>query len=516
MLTEVDDKQLITITPEWMEQKFDEMNVLLFGGMLPKCKFSLFTTGKGSQGHTLGWFKTNRDYQVNYRFMNWSNTYRCSGWQFYLYGQDSMEPEDFAYHMNPLIQLNGNYTWTEKAALSTLVHEMCHYRQHLFGFYEATRKGTIHHGVTFQRIAEQVSKKSNDFFTVEKIARAEQMEQMDFTDAMKAKHAAQASKGIHFFKFELAAPESASRGVYQCAYAIPASTIYKDYLALLPSFKANRYKRIVDCVTTDGNIKKYHTVKRVGSWYYSQGKTVDDVMPDVRVDSQTEIQIGGEATMSEPYYIFKLKYKTPYYNSKFNSYKYAYKIAKPTDFYIIKNYINSERDKYSYACWCEVYDAKILNRKLLKADRNYITNDWNILPDVKQGEYTVLFGDDSPEVQKPAKNSLETFLYGDGGNPHLKAAQPKRYSFTMKVMSRDGKASTFTITNATEEEAKQQMRQRFPNWTEAMIDTKFKMYTQNSSMVGENISRSELQQLVEQVVYRFSQEQSSYNKSAMR
>ena len=134
MLTEADDKQLITITPQWMKQKFDEMNQLLFNGMLPECKLSLFTTGKGSQGHTLGWFKTNKEYQVHSKFVSWSRTYNCSGWQYYLSGEDSMEPSDFAYYMNPHIQLNGNYNWTEKAALSTLVHEMCHYRQHLFGF----------------------------------------------------------------------------------------------------------------------------------------------------------------------------------------------------------------------------------------------------------------------------------------------------------------------------------------------------------------------------------------------
>ena len=64
MLKEADDKQLITITPQWMKQKFDEMNQLLFNGMLPECKLSLFTTGKGSQGHTLGWFKTHKEYQV--------------------------------------------------------------------------------------------------------------------------------------------------------------------------------------------------------------------------------------------------------------------------------------------------------------------------------------------------------------------------------------------------------------------------------------------------------------------
>lgn len=501
ILTEADDKTLITITPEWMEENFNRMNKLLFSGMLPVCRFSLFTTGKGSQGHTLGWFKTNRDYLVNYRFMSWS-PYGCSGWQFYLSGQDSMEPEDFARHMNPLIQLNGNYNWTEKAALSTLVHEMCHYRQHIFGFYEATGKKTIHHGVTFMRIAEEVSRKSNEFFTVEKIAKAEQMDQMDFNDEMKAKHNAQASKGIHFFKFELAAPETAGNGkVYKCAYAIPASTKYKDYLALLPTYKASRYKRIVDCVTTDGNIKKYRTVKTLGSWYYSPGNTIDDVMPDVRVDGQTEINVGGESTLPEPYYIFKLKYITPYYSSKKRtSYKYGYKIVKPGDFNRVSNFVSNQKDKYSYACWCEVYDAHILEHNVLKdTDTNYITNNWDVLSDVKQGEYTVLYGNDGTE--QPKQSSLSSFLYGNGGNPHLKTQQEKRYSFTMNTM-KNGVPGVFTISNATEKEAKQQMRERFPKWTEEMIDMKFKMYTQ-----GQNESRQQaISQIVENVMNILSQQ----------
>ena len=44
-------------TVEWMAQKYQEMNEKLFGGELGYCDFNIFTTGRGSEGGTLGWFK---------------------------------------------------------------------------------------------------------------------------------------------------------------------------------------------------------------------------------------------------------------------------------------------------------------------------------------------------------------------------------------------------------------------------------------------------------------------------
>ena len=49
--------QKIHVTVEWMAKKYEEMNQQLFGGALGACRFKVFTTGKGSQGGTLGWFK---------------------------------------------------------------------------------------------------------------------------------------------------------------------------------------------------------------------------------------------------------------------------------------------------------------------------------------------------------------------------------------------------------------------------------------------------------------------------
>ena len=466
LLKEVDDKTLITITPEWMEQKFEEMNKLLFNGILYKCKFSLFTSGKGSRGGILGWFKINKDYNVI-----WKQDYRHGGYQAYVkdnWGDSFMlQPEEFVYYMHPLIQLNGNYNWTEKAALSTLVHEMCHYYVHRNGYWPKQA-----HGPEFMQVARMVSAKSNEFFTVERLAKAEQMEQMDFTNDMKAFNNRRASKGVHFFKIELAAPESARHGVYRFAYAVPASTIvdaYRDYMKVC---NPERYKRIVECVTTDGNVKRYKTVNRVGTWYYSSAKSMEEVMGDVTINQETEITIGSQDnSMSEPYYIFRMKYKTPYVLRGY-SYPWAYKIVEPKNFYLVRHYIRNSQDKFTYADYVETTDAKILSHKqsnMKNLEQNYICVNENILPSIAKSEPTILFNNEKGLENSPTFKALGSFLYGDGGNPHLKAAQEKRYTFTMNVM-KDGVPSTFKIVNATEAEAKQQMRERFPKWTDAMID----------------------------------------------
>ena len=485
MLKEADDKTLITITPEWMEQKFDEMNKLLFNGVLYKPQFSLFTKGKGSRGGTLGWFKINKDYNVI-----WKSDRYHGGYQAYVkdsWGDSFMlQPEEFVYYMHPLIQLNGNYNWTEKAALTTLVHEMCHYYVSRNGHWPKQA-----HGPEFVSVARMVSQKSNEFFTVQRLAKAEQMEQMDFTDDMKARNNAFAAKGIHFIKFEFVNPEYSKKGrTYKCAYAIPASTIAEKYISYVKSYSPDKYKRIVHCVTTDGNIKKYHTINSVGTWYYSKGETVDDVMPDVKVDFQEDIQFGGEGKTQQPWYIFRMKYKVPYENGG-TKYPWAYRIAEFKNFFAVKNYVNNERDRFVYADYTETYDPKIQSHKannLKKMASCFVSLSQNVLTDVKQSEPTVIFNNDKSMQVQQQQSPLASFLYGNGGNPHLQyqqqkaaaaaaAPQPvKRYSFIMNLIGKNGITSQFTVTNATEEEAKQQMRQRFPNWSEEVINDKFSKY----------------------------------------
>lgn len=175
-INEVQESNLMMPTVEWMREKYNQMNASLFDGKLGDCSFEIFKTGKGSQGHTLGLFrmagkglKYSRRTRVLYK----------ETWD----GKIYIDASNFAELSKPLIMLNGNYKWTEKAALSTLVHEMCHYYCHRNG-YMPTRS----HGYEFQAIAARVSAKSKDFFTVQQIASAEQMDEMELDANVKARN----------------------------------------------------------------------------------------------------------------------------------------------------------------------------------------------------------------------------------------------------------------------------------------------------------------------------------------
>ena len=194
LLTEIDESQVINLTTDWMAREYDRMNQQLFGGSLGSCDFGIFTTGKGSEGGTLGWFKiTGQGVMIR------RSTRR-------LFKKDIWGDEVWVTRQNfvpickPRIELNGNYRWTQKAALSTLVHEMCHYYCNMYG-----HRPVQHHGPEFRDIAWTVSKKSGEFFTVERIARAEQMNEMELNAQMQAKRDTRrenkASKVIAVFVF---------------------------------------------------------------------------------------------------------------------------------------------------------------------------------------------------------------------------------------------------------------------------------------------------------------------------
>ena len=200
-----------------------------------------------------------------------------------------------------------------------------------------------------------------------------------------------------------------------------------------------------------------------------------------------------------------MKYKEPY-RQKGGVYYWAYKIVKPENFSVVKNYIMNEKSRYSYADYCTTNDGRILSHKYMSTKNigsNYISYSENVLPSIKKNKWEVLFNNQGFENKQ--QSSLSNFLYGDGGNPHLKyqQQQQKRYSFTIKTV-KNGVPDIFIIKDATEAEAKQQMKQRFPGWSDETINDKFNKYT---SMIGEHISRNELQQIVEQVVEQLAQEQ---------
>ena len=175
----LNDKMDKTFAPtvEWMAKMYAEMNKMLFNGELGACKFAIFTSGRGSQGSVLGWFKiTSRGIRVR-RYSR--RMYKSNGWD-----EIDINRKNFVEMCQPQIELNGNYTGTEHGFLATLVHEMCHYYTYMNGY--APKQG---HGREFKEIGYTVSSRSNGMFTIQRLATAEEMSELELNDEMKAKKA---------------------------------------------------------------------------------------------------------------------------------------------------------------------------------------------------------------------------------------------------------------------------------------------------------------------------------------
>ena len=105
--------------------------------------------------------------------------YKNNGWE-----KIDIDRKNFVGLCQPRIELNGNYSGTEHSFLATLVHEMCHYYTYMYGY--APKQG---HGREFKEIGYIVSQRSNGMFTIQRLASAEQMTEMELNDTMKAKRA---------------------------------------------------------------------------------------------------------------------------------------------------------------------------------------------------------------------------------------------------------------------------------------------------------------------------------------
>ena len=161
---------------QWMAEKYNEMNEKLFNGELGACDFDIFTKGRGSQGGVLGWFKiTGRNLKVSRHTRRMYQYY--DGWD-----KTFVNKGNFVEICKPRIELNGNYSGTETGFLATLVHEMCHYYTYMRGY--CPKQG---HGREFRQIGQIVSARSNGLFTIQRLASAEQMSQLELNDEMKMK-----------------------------------------------------------------------------------------------------------------------------------------------------------------------------------------------------------------------------------------------------------------------------------------------------------------------------------------
>ena len=165
-------------TVNWMAEKYDEMNAKLFGGQLGQCDFNIFTSGRGSQGRTLGFFRMNgRGLKIE---IATRKMFRHDDW--FSNDKEYVNKSNFYSVCRPSIELNGNYSGTEHAFLGTLVHEMCHYYTYMNGY--APKQG---HGTEFRNIAYRVSYKSNGEFSIQRLASAEEMQNFELSDEMKVK-----------------------------------------------------------------------------------------------------------------------------------------------------------------------------------------------------------------------------------------------------------------------------------------------------------------------------------------
>ena len=163
-------------TTEWMTKWYDIMNKRLFNGELGACILRPFTTGKGSNGRTLGWFKiTASNIKVD------RSTRRIFKSDYY--SRQYVDRSSFPSICKPCIELNANYSAPEDSWLNTLVHEMCHYYTYMYGY--APKQG---HGPEFREIGAIVSSKSNGLITIQRLASAEEMTHFDLDANIKQKN----------------------------------------------------------------------------------------------------------------------------------------------------------------------------------------------------------------------------------------------------------------------------------------------------------------------------------------
>lgn len=160
---------------EWMSRKYDELNNRLFNGELGRCDFGIFTSGRGSEGGTLGKFRMTAK---GLKMVFSSRQIFLQTWD----GRLFVDRYNFYDVCKPIIELNGNYSGAESSFTATLVHEMCHYYDYMRG--TVPKQG---HGSSFRYIASVVSNRSNGEFTVKRLASAEQMAGYELNDEMKAK-----------------------------------------------------------------------------------------------------------------------------------------------------------------------------------------------------------------------------------------------------------------------------------------------------------------------------------------
>lgn len=271
------EKKLIP-TSDWMKINYDKLNKELFDGKLGDCILRPFTSGKGSNGGTLGWFKitgSNIKVERSSRRMYQNNRFYYLGWHD---KKTYINANNFVDICKPAIELNANYAWSEKAMLSTLLHEMCHYYTYMGGY--APKQG---HGPEFYSIGRYVSEKSKGTFPVERLASAEEMKEIEFTQDFLDKIKAKTNKnGTKLIVFTFNSPvESTTGKLYDCGYCklqTPAALKkWKDYLGYASLRKECNNVIVFNC----NNLNKWSQISRCNLGNYFLTNVINEKLEDL-------------------------------------------------------------------------------------------------------------------------------------------------------------------------------------------------------------------------------------------
>lgn len=161
-------------TVEYLAEKYKELNKTAFKGMLGNCEFELYSKGSKTLGH----------FYLSGKNLKCERNGRKRIFTFNPYtGERTYITKDTFYEVcRPVIGLNANYSGTEDAILSTLVHEMVHYATYMNGQVPLQA-----HGTEFKRYAEYVSINSDGKFSVQRLASAEEMSNYELDAEIQAR-----------------------------------------------------------------------------------------------------------------------------------------------------------------------------------------------------------------------------------------------------------------------------------------------------------------------------------------
>lgn len=300
LLSEVDDQNIIEVTPQWMKENYIKLNQELFGGALGPCRFGLFREGK--KATTFGLFFLEKRWGFDTVALEF-NSGRIGWGVVKLRKNDEVIEWDpinhqniFHYYNTPRIELSALHKWTEKAALSTLVHEMCHYYVDVVQLiYDKP------HGKAFKEAAMMVDKNSGGEYSYKRIIGAEEVSSLELSDYKIDKDKRSVSGGVHILVVEYAQPIKG----YNYGYEVPATKNYEMDKAKIQLRIGNLYKRAFDYVTTDPKIVQWgHTNKPLNFILINDPSVLDEY---IKIDSKTELSNDADGNLDKPYYIIILK-----------------------------------------------------------------------------------------------------------------------------------------------------------------------------------------------------------------